>query len=108
MIAPFAFLISSSLKVETQVFQYPIQWIPNPVRWMNYVDALTQKPFFLYFKNTMVIAIFNQIAILLTASLVRLWLCPDRFPRSKLLVWRCPGNDDAALLRDDGAPIYSF
>ena len=69
MIAPFAFLISSSLKVETQVFQYPIQWIPNPVRWMNYVDALTQKPFFLYFKNTMIIAIFNQIAILLTASL---------------------------------------
>jgi len=69
MISPFAFLISSSLKVETQVFQYPIQWIPNPVRWMNYVDALTQKPFILYFKNTMVIAIFNQIAILLTASL---------------------------------------
>lgn len=68
MIAPFAFLISSSLKVETQVFQYPIQWIPNPVRWMNYVESLTNKPFFLYFKNTMIIAIFNQIAILLTAS----------------------------------------
>jgi multiple sugar transport system permease protein len=69
MIAPFAFLVSSSLKVETQVFQYPIQWIPNPVRWMNYVDSLTQKPFFLYFKNTMTLVIFNQIAILLTASL---------------------------------------
>lgn len=69
MIAPFAFLISSSLKIETQVFQYPIQWLPNPVRWMNYVEALTNKPFFLYFKNTMVIVLFNQLAILLTASL---------------------------------------
>ncbi len=69
MIAPFAFLLSSSLKVETQVFQYPIQWIPKPVRWQNYVEALTNKPFFLYFKNTMVIVIFNQVAILLTASL---------------------------------------
>ena len=36
MILPFAFLISSSLKIETQVFQFPIQWIPNPVRWLNY------------------------------------------------------------------------
>lgn len=41
MFAPFAFLISSSLKIETQVFQLPIQWIPNPARWLNYVDALT-------------------------------------------------------------------
>jgi multiple sugar transport system permease protein len=69
MITPFAFLISSSLKVETQVFEYPVRWIPDPVRWMNYVDALTQKPFFHYFRNTMFIAIFNQVAILLAASL---------------------------------------
>jgi len=80
MIAPFAFLVSSSLKVETQVFQFPIQWIPNPVRWMNYVEALTQKPFLLYFRNTMVIVIFNQIAILLTASLVGYGFARIEFP----------------------------
>jgi ABC-type glycerol-3-phosphate transport system permease component len=80
MIAPFAFLISSSLKIETQVFQYPIQWIPDPVRWMNYVDALTQKPFFLYFKNTMIIVIFNQIAILATASLCGYGFARIEFP----------------------------
>jgi ABC-type glycerol-3-phosphate transport system permease component len=83
MIAPFAFLVSSSLKVETQVFQFPIQWIPNPARWMNYVEALTTKPFFLYFKNTMLIAILNQIAILGTAS-----LCGYGFARIKF-----PGRD---------------
>jgi len=80
MIAPFAFLVSSSLKVETQVFQFPIQWIPNPVRWMNYVEALTQKPFLLYFQNTMVIVILNQIAILLTASLVGYGFARIEFP----------------------------
>jgi multiple sugar transport system permease protein len=83
MIAPFAFLISSSLKVETQVFEYPIRWIPHPVRWLNYVEALTNKPFFTYFKNTMVIVFFNQIAILLTAS-----LCGYGFARIKF-----PGRD---------------
>ena len=83
MIAPFAFLISSSLKVETQVFQYPIQWIPDPVRWMNYVDALTQKPFLQYFTNTMIIVMFNQIAVLVTSS-----LCGYGFARIKF-----PGRD---------------
>src|SRR5574341_2524500 len=80
MMAPLAFLISSSLKTEIQVFQYPIQWLPDPVRWMNYFEALTQKPFFLYFKNTMIIVVFNQIAILLTSSLVGYGFARINFP----------------------------
>jgi len=80
MLAPLAFLISSSLKNETQVFQYPIQWLPDPVRWLNYLEALTQKPFFLYFKNTMIIVVFNQIAILLTSSLVGYGFARINFP----------------------------
>ena len=80
MIAPFAFLVSSSLKIETQVFEFPIRWIPNPVRWMNYVDALTLKPFNIYFKNTMIIAILNQIAILLTASFCGYGFARIEFP----------------------------
>ncbi len=80
MIAPFAFLVSSSLKIETQVFQFPIQWIPDPVRWMNYVDALTQKPFGMYFTNTMIIAALNQVAILVTASLVGYGFARIDFP----------------------------
>lgn len=80
MISPFAFLISSSLKTETQVFQFPIQWIPDPVRWMNYVEALTQKPFSLYFINTMIIVLFNQTAVLLSSSLVGYGFARIDFP----------------------------
>ena len=80
MIAPFAFLLSSSLKLETQVFEFPIRWIPDPVRWMNYVDAMTLKPFGVFFKNTMIIAILNQIAILFTASLCGYGFARIEFP----------------------------
>lgn len=80
MFLPFAFLISSSLKVETQVFQFPIQWIPDPVRWENYSEALTQKPFHLYFQNTMIIVFFNQLAVLGTASLVGYGFARIDFP----------------------------
>jgi multiple sugar transport system permease protein len=80
MIAPFAFLISSSLKLETQVFEFPIRWIPDPVRWMNYVDAMTLKPFGVFLKNTMIIALLNQVAILLTASLCGYGFARIEFP----------------------------
>lgn len=80
MFAPFAFLISSSLKTELQVFQFPIQWIPNPVQWRNYYQALTDKPFLLYFRNTMIIVIFNQIAVLGTSSICGYGFARINFP----------------------------
>jgi multiple sugar transport system permease protein len=83
MAAPLVFLLSSSLKNEIQVFQFPIQWIPKPIMWSNYVQALTDKPFFLYFKNTMFIVIFNLIAVLGTSS-----ICGYGFARIKF-----PGRD---------------
>jgi ABC-type glycerol-3-phosphate transport system permease component len=80
MLMPFVWLVSSSLKLEQQVFQFPPQWIPDPIRWMNYYDALTAKPFHIYFKNTMLIAALNQIAILLTASFCAYGFARIEFP----------------------------
>ncbi len=37
MLTPFAWMLSASLKLEKDVFAYPIKWIPkNPV-WSNYI-----------------------------------------------------------------------
>ena len=68
MLAPLIFMVSSSLKVQTKVFEFPPRLIPDPIRFKNYVDALTYKPFHLYFRNTMIIVLLNEIAILLSAS----------------------------------------
>ena len=83
MLAPLAFLLSSSLKTETQVFQFPIKWIPNPIMWSNYIQSLTDKPFLLYFKNTMIIVILNQIAVLGTSSLCGYGFARIKFPGRK-------------------------
>jgi len=80
MILPFLWMISSSLKLEQRVFQYPPQWIPDPIQWINYYEALTVRPFHIYFKNTMIIAAFNQIAILLTASFCAYGFARIEFP----------------------------
>ena len=38
-IFPFAWMISSSLKFDTQVFIYPIDWIPDNPQWGNYLKV---------------------------------------------------------------------
>jgi multiple sugar transport system permease protein len=48
MLAPFAYMLTTALKPPTQVYQYPIQWIPDPVMWSNFpvaLDRLTLRAF---------------------------------------------------------------
>ena len=68
MAAPLVWMVSSSFKLEQRVFEFPPRLIPNPIRPANYVDALTYKPFHIYLKNTVVIVLVREEAVLLTAS----------------------------------------
>jgi ABC-type glycerol-3-phosphate transport system permease component len=80
MALPFVWLVSSSLKLEQNIFAYPPQWIPNPARPQNYIDALTYKPFNIYITNTLFIVVLNLIAILFSASLCAYGFARIRFP----------------------------
>jgi len=80
MILPFVWLVTSSLKPQIQIFQYPPQWIPNPIKWENYVNALTYKPFGLYLRNTMFIVTMNVIAVVFTSSFCAYGFARIRFP----------------------------
>jgi multiple sugar transport system permease protein len=70
MSLPFLWMISSSLKAEQAVFQYPPQLIPDPVVWNNYVEALVYKPFALYVRNTVFLVAVNMFAVLMASSFV--------------------------------------
>ena len=39
-LVPFLWMISTSLKPLSKVFAYPPEWIPNPIKWSNYPNAL--------------------------------------------------------------------
>jgi len=69
MLAPFAWLIRSALMTDAQIFINPPQWIPNPVAWENFPDALTAQPFARYFLNTMIIELFVVTGTVLTCAL---------------------------------------
>lgn len=80
MALPFLWLLSSSLKPEQEIFLFPPKWIPNPVRFQNYVEALTYKPFGRYIANTMWIVALNLVAIIGSASLCAYGFARIRFP----------------------------
>ncbi|MEZ4867177.1 MAG: carbohydrate ABC transporter permease [Caldilineaceae bacterium] len=70
MLIPIFWMLSASLKKEGDVFLIPIRWIPNPVLWSNYPDALVFQPFWLYFRNSVLVTSLNVVGAVFTASLV--------------------------------------
>ena len=65
---PFVWMISSSLKLDQEVFQYPIRWIPETFHWENFTLIWQKVPLLTYFKNTAFIAIVVTFLQTLTSS----------------------------------------
>lgn len=70
MLIPFFWMVSSSLKPNYDVFQFPPVWIPDPVRWSNYPRALTFVPFARFFLNTGIIAGATLLGTLISNTLI--------------------------------------
>lgn len=67
---PFGWMLSSSLKLDIDVFAVPLRWIPNPFDWANYRDVWVgvhaMGP---YFANSAIVAVARVGGELLTASM---------------------------------------
>ncbi len=80
MALPFVWLLVSSFKPLEKSFIFPPEWIPDPFRPENYVEALVYKPFGLYLWITLRIVVLNLAAILLSASFCGYGFARIRFP----------------------------
>jgi multiple sugar transport system permease protein len=61
-------MISTSLKLRTEVFRYPPTLIPETLHWENYASVFNTFPFMGYMKNTAVTAISVTLLQLLVCS----------------------------------------
>lgn len=68
MLFPFLWMLSSSLKLDREIFAFPIQWIPDNPVWSNYVDIWTRIPLATFIKNTAKITLIVTFLQLLTSS----------------------------------------
>ena len=69
MIFPFYWMMATSLKSEDRVFQFPPEWIPNPVLWSNYTYIFTELPFNQYVLNSLKISLLWTLGVVLSSSL---------------------------------------
>jgi ABC-type glycerol-3-phosphate transport system permease component len=67
---PIAWAVSTSLKHPGDIFLFPPTWIPNPIHWQNYVEAMTKADFGRYFLNTTFITVVDIVAKVASCSLV--------------------------------------
>lgn len=67
---PFLWMLSSSLKAQTEVFVFPPEALPRVLQWQNYRDALTAVPFGLYLRNSVIVSALVVIGTILSSSLV--------------------------------------
>jgi len=70
MFIPLAWTISSSLKPAGDIYLFPPKWIPDPFRWVNYAEAVTQIPFWRYLGNTTIITLTSIFGKVLSVTLV--------------------------------------
>lgn len=68
-LTPLAWLMSTSLKTQDQIFTYPIKWVPSPVRWGNYHDLFSTAPFGTYIWNTCILTFFGVLGSLTGSSI---------------------------------------
>lgn len=80
ILVPFFWMISSSLKIDNEVFTVPIQWIPEKIQWINYSRIWTTIPFATFYKNTVILSVVITFLQLLTSSFAAYGFSKLRFP----------------------------
>ncbi len=86
---PLLWMISTSLKVSSQVYVVPPQWIPNPARLLNYLEVVTRVRFGLYLLNTLQYALPTIVGAVLSCSLVAYGFSRIRWKGRDVLFFLC-------------------
>ena len=67
-VIPFLWMLSASVKLNKDVFTWPMKWIPENPRWQNYVDIWTKIPMLTFIENTVFLTVVVTVLQLFTSS----------------------------------------
>ncbi|MDD3428605.1 MAG: carbohydrate ABC transporter permease [Oscillospiraceae bacterium] len=85
MLVPFVWMLSSSLKLNKDVFTFPMQWIPENPRWQNYSDIWTKIPMLTFVTNTAKLTVIVTLLQLFTSSFAAYGFAKLRFKGRNVL-----------------------
>jgi multiple sugar transport system permease protein len=81
---PVYYMVTTSVKHETEVTAIPVHWIPHEFHPENYPQAFAVAPFGLYFYNSLVVAIVVVISTLVFSALAGYGFAKFSFPGKNL------------------------
>lgn len=89
---PCLIMLTTSLKADVNLFQVPIQWIPDPVKWSNYPEAFVKMDqiahgltFVRVLSNTLFVTLLGMVAELCAVSIVAYGFARFRFAGRKII-----------------------
>ena len=85
MLIPFAWMLSASLKLDKDIFIFPIQWIPKNPRWQNYLDIWTRIPLAKFVLNTSKLTVIVTCLQLFTSSFAAYAFAKLKFKHKNML-----------------------
>ncbi|WP_430611003.1 carbohydrate ABC transporter permease [Enterococcus sp. DIV0876] len=85
MVGPLLWMISTSLKDKSGVFQLPPQWIPDPIQFDAYKRLSELDTLFSGIKNTIIVSLSVTVVGTLTSSLAAFSFAKLRMPHKDLL-----------------------
>ena len=82
---PFFWAVSSSLKDATEIYIRPPRWLPEEIRWSNYIEVWQAVPFARFLMNSLIVTILSMIGQVASATAVAYGFARYRFPFRNLL-----------------------
>ncbi len=79
-LAPTFWMLSSSLKVSTEIFAHPIVWVPKDPQWSNYVRVFQIQPMARFILNTLVVTFWAVLGTVVSSVLVAYAFSRLRWP----------------------------
>ncbi len=80
MIVPLLWMLSTALKPEYKIFQFPPELLPSPALWGNFVDLFGFYPVAKYTMNTVYVTVLSIAGKLLSCTLVAYGFAKFRAP----------------------------
>jgi multiple sugar transport system permease protein len=69
-VLPLYWMVTTSVKSNSQLYSIPPTWVPRPVEWHFYPDAVNYIPFFTFLKNSVEVTALTVVGTLVSCSLV--------------------------------------
>jgi multiple sugar transport system permease protein len=85
MVLPFLWMLSTSLKESRLVFDFPPQWIPDPIDWANYVEVWNIVPLGTGLRNSLIVTTLVVVVGTLSSTMAAFAFAKLDFPHKRTI-----------------------